>query len=500
MPPAMPRSERCSVAVAQWKGRDLVDMIGRRSERERLERCESSGKSELVCVYGRRRVGKTFLVEQTLSPYLAFHVVGSKDASTANQLREFGLELADRGDANREPPRDWREAFNRMYKVVTAPDAPKSPHGKAVVFIDEFPWFARQRSDFLSAFSAFWNRRSSSGQKLMVVICGSATSWIIENMLDTSGDLAARVTESVFLEPFTLAETKSYFDDRGFDWDERALLDTQMVFGGLPFFFSLMHPQASLWENIDRLCFGSRARLRGETMVLLESTMRRSKVYADLFSLLARHKYGVPKQALADRLGYSASQVSKAVDEAAKCGYVHQYRNNGAAGHPKFVMLVDPFILFHYRFIEPSQGDPPRRWSDFVADQGSFHAWRGNAFEIVCLYHVRQLKGALGISGVETREYPWASSRRTDGAQIDLVIERADRVTNLCEMKYTNGPFELTRQVDRELERKRDAFREETGTRDALKTVLVSVGGTHGYHDGAIAQIMSVEDLFRDLA
>ena len=473
-------------------------MIGRRRERERLGRCEASGKSELVCVYGRRRVGKTFLVEQSLSPFLSFHVVGSKDASTAKQLREFGLELADRGDANPDPPRDWREAFNRMYKVITAPDAPRSPHGKAVVFIDEFPWFARQRSDFLSAFSAFWNRRSSSGQKLMVVICGSATSWIIENMLDTSGDLAARVTESVFLEPFSLAETKAYFDDRGFGWDEETLLETQMVFGGLPFFFSLMYPHTSLWENIDRLCFGARAQLRSETMILLESTMRKSRVYADLFALLSKHKYGVLKRELAGLLNYSASQVSKAVDEAAKCGYVHQYRNNGAAGHPKYVMLVDPFILFHYRFIEPSRGDVLLRWSDFVADQGSFHAWRGSAFEIVCLYHIRQLKGALGISGVATKEYPWRSARREGGAQVDLVIERADRVTNLCEMKFTSNPFELTREAERELARKCDVFREETGTRHALKTVLVLVNGTHGYHDATIAQKVSMEDLFRE--
>lgn len=473
-------------------------MIGRQRERERLERCEASEKSELVCVYGRRRVGKTFLVEQSLSPYFAFHVVGSKDASTANQLREFGLELADRGDADPEPPRDWREAFNRMYKVATAPDAPKSPHGKTVIFIDEFPWFARQRSDFLSAFSAFWNRRSSSGQKLMVVICGSATSWIIENMLDTSGDLAARVTESVFLEPFSLAETKAYFDDRGFGWDEQTLIETQMVFGGLPFFFSLMHSHASLWENIDRLCLGPRAQLRSETMILLESTMRKSRVYADLFMLLSKYKYGVPKRDLANRLGYSASQVNKAVDEAVKCGYVFQYRNNGAAGHPKYLMLIDPFILFHYRFIAPPQGEAPRSWTDFVSDQGRFHAWRGNAFEIVCLYHVRQLKAALGISGVETSEYPWASMRKEGGAQIDLVIERADKVTNLCEMKFTDEPFELTRQVDREFARKRDVFRDETGTKHALKPVLVSVNGTCGYHDSAIAWKMSAIDLFRE--
>lgn len=473
-----------------------MELIGRTVEQEALERCEASDKSELVCVYGRRRVGKTFLVEQTLSPFFAFHVVGSKKASTANQLKEFGLELFDRGDPNPTPPADWREAFNRMFKVITDPNAPKSPHGKAVVFIDEFPWFAKQRSDFLSAFSTFWNRRSTSGQKLLVIICGSATSWIIEHLLESSDDLAARVTESIFLEPFTLAESEAYFRNRGFDWERETIVETQMAFGGLPFFFSLMHPHQSLWENIDRLCLAPRAQLKDETMILLESTMRKSKIYSDLFALLSQHKYGMRKQEAREILKASASQFDTALDEVIRCGYVHEYRNLAKPHHPKYIQLIDPFILFHYHFINPPQADPPKSWADFVADQGSYKNWRGNAFEIVCLYHVAQLKTALGISGISTKEYPWSSEKQADGAQIDLVIERADKVTDLCEMKFTDSPFELSRENEQKLTHKREVFREETGTKHALKTVLVSVNGTKGNHDGSIAKKLTVDDLF----
>ena len=475
-----------------------MELIGRKAELRTLDQCESSDKSELVCVYGRRRVGKTFLVEQALAPFFAFHVVGSKNARTVEQLREFGLELVDRGDPDRNPPADWREAFNRMYKAITAPDAPKSPHGKAVVFIDEFPWFAKQRSDFVSAFSAFWNRRSASGQKLLVIICGSATSWVIDHVLESSDDLAARVTESIFLEPFTLAESAAYLRDRGFEWPDETIAEAQMAFGGLPFFYSLMHPHQSLWENIDRLCLAPRAQLRDETMILLESTMRTSRIYADLFALLSRHKYGLRKQEAREALGYSSAQFGVAVTEAVKCGYVREYRNLSKPGHPKYIMLVDPFILFHYRFIEPVEGDPPRRWSDFVADQGRFTNWRGNAFEIVCLYHVRQLKAALGIADVKTKEYPWLSKRRENGAQVDLVIERADNVINLCEMKFTDGPFELSRANEQKLISKREIFREETQAKQALKIVIVSASGTTGTHDGSIARIIGLPDLFQD--
>lgn len=475
-----------------------MDLIGRRAERQKLEYCEGTDKSELVCVYGRRRVGKTYLVEQTFGPYFSFHVVGSKNASLRAQLREFGLELTDRGDPNPNPPADWREAFNRLYKVISKTDAPRSPHGKAVVFIDEFPWFVRQRSDFLSAFATFWNRRSTLGTKMLVVVCGSATSWIIDHLLSDDDDLAARVTESVFLEPFTLAESEAYFRDRGFDWDRQTILETQMIFGGLPFFFSLMHPNQSLWQNIDRLCLGPRSQLRGETMMLLESTMRASKIYVELFSLLAKHKYGVPKREACETLGYSKSQFADAVAEVVKCGYVHEYRNLAKPHHPKYIQLKDPFILFHYHFIDPCCGIPVRRWSDFVANQGRYCQWRGSAFEIVCLYHVRQVKIALGIEGVASKEYPWSSGQHEGGAQIDLVIERADRIIDLCEMKFTDTPLALNAQTEQELINKREVFREETGTRLALQTVLVSVNGTVGNRDGAIADKLDVDDLFRE--
>ena len=192
----------------------------------------------------------------------------------------------------------------------------------------------------------------------------------------------------------------------------------------------------------------------------------------------------------------SKRQFDIAVGEMLRCGYLREYRNLAKPYHPTYIQLVDPFILFHYHFIEPLGGDAPRSWADFVANQGRYTNWRGNAFEVVCLHHVGQIKAALGIAGVDSREYPWASERVVGGAQIDLVIERADRVTNLCEMKYTDEPYRLSREREQELARKRELFREETGTRHALKTVLVSASGTVGSDGGSIARKLSADDLF----
>ena len=335
------------------------------------------------------------------------------------------------------------------------------------------------------------------GQPLLVVICGSATSWVIENILTSSGDLAARVTESIFLEPFTLAESEAYFRDRGFDWDRETIVETQMVFGGLPSFFSLMRQDLSLGENIDRLCLSPRAQLRDETMILLDSTMRRSRVYSDLFRLLASRKHGVRKSDACTSLGYSEKQFATAVKEAVRCGYISEYRNPGKPNKPKYIQLIDPFILFHYHVIDPEHGKRPSRWAEFVMEEGRYTNWRDNAFEIVCLYHVNQLKAALGISGLATNAYPWLSDKREGGAQIDLVIERPDRTIDLCEMKFTNQPFDLSADNERKLVRKCEVFRKETKTRLALRTVLMAVTGTRGTRDREIAKVVSIDDLFR---
>ena len=231
-------------------------------------------------------------------------------------------------------------------------------------------------------------------------------------------------------------------------------------------------------------------------MMLLESTMRRLKLYVALFALLAKHKYGVRKNEVPNYLGCSVSQFEVAVDETVKCGYVREYRCLAKPGNPKYLMLVDPFILFHYQLIDPVQGESYRHWHDFVADEGRYYSWRGKAFEIVCLYHVGRIKEALGISGLATKEYPWVSERVEGGAQVDLVIERPDRTINLCEMKYTDRPLELTRGFEHELINKRDVFREETGTKASLMLVVMSVMGTRGSRDGVVARKLSVGDLF----
>jgi AAA+ ATPase superfamily predicted ATPase len=468
-------------------------IVGRKSEISELERCEKSGKSELICVYGRRRVGKTYLVEQTFSSYFAFRATGLESGNTRDQLKSFFQRLKEYGDDEKTIPKNWFEAFSRLEKILKKDDVRQSPHGKKIVFLDEFPWFVTPRSDFLMAFGEFWNRSGTVGRDYMFIICGSATSWIINNVIENSGSLYDRVTCQLFIKPFSLKETETLFRDQGFGWSRKQIVDCQMVFGGLPYFFNLMNPNESLTWNINKLCLEEHALLRNESKKLLEATLKESPVYNRIMEYLSRFQYGALKAECCKTLELPAGSFSRAVEDLVKCGYVHEYRDQYTSGHPIKLQLVDPFLLFHYKFLSGDNADRYRDFSDYRNDTGRYMNWRGHAFEILCMYHIEGIKKALGISGVRTTEYQWNGRE----AQVDLVIDRDDGITNLCESKYTDTPFSISREYEIELLNKAEAFKKETGSANAVKLVLISVSGISGTaHTDHISKVLTLDDLF----
>ena len=470
--------------------------IGRRTERRNLEYCDKTSKSELVCVYGRRRVGKTFLVEQTFGQCFAFRAAGLENGNNRQQLKSFHLRLMEYGDDNNVIPTDWFEAFARLEKILSVPNVMVSSHGKKVVFLDEFPWLAAKRSDFLEAFGEFWNRRGTQYGDLLVIICGSATSWIIKNVLDATGSLFHRVTCQIFLEPFSLSQTEEFFIDRELDWSREQIMEFQMVFGGLPYFMDLLNVNESFGQNVDRLIFDKNALLRDESNRLLESTLSKSKVYGDILSLLSKHVYGMKKSECMNKLNLADGTFSRAILDLVRCGYVYEYKDNSQKGKPLYVQLIDPFLLFHFYFTDNKYDS----YDDLINDTGVYYNWRGHAFEILCLNHIAQIKNALGIAKVKTVSYPWMNVE--DGkvkAQIDLVIERADHIINLCEMKCTDSPYKMTKDDELKLIQKRDIFREKVPTKSAVKFVMISAMGLSGnaYID-RISEVITLDDLFGD--
>ena len=474
-----------------------MKIIGRKNEILELEQCEKSGKSEFVCVYGRRRVGKTYLVEQLFANHLTFRATGVENGNTRTQLKSFHQRLVESGDKTKNVPKNWFEAFSRLEKILNSEDATCSIHGKRIVFFDEFPWFATPKSDFLMAFGEFWNRCGTAGNNFMFIICGSATSWIIGNILENTGSLYDRVTCQIFLKPFSLKETELFMNDRGFGWSRKQIAECQMVFGGLPYFLDLLNPNESLVWNIDYLCFNQHALLRHESKKLLESTLKKSPVYDNIMEFLSDSYYGKLKSECFEKLNIPQGTFSRAVDELVKCGYIHQSSDNHTKGKPLRLQLIDPFLLFHYHFLSEKSEDRIRKFEDYKAESGRFTNWRGHAFEVLCLYHVEHIKKALGISGVRTNEYSWQSEKKKNGAQIDLIIERDDGIINICEEKYTDTPFSISDDYEKQLLHKIEQFKTETKTKHALKLVMICSENIKGSaHTENISRTLVLDDLF----
>lgn len=473
-----------------------MKIISRKEEKKELEYCERSKKSELICVYGRRRVGKTFLVEQTFKEF-AFRAVGLEKGTTKQQLKAFGQRLIEHGDNEKSAPKDWFEAFSRLDKILSLDSVRRSPNGKKIIFLDEFPWFATKRSDFLVALEEFWNRRGTLEGDIVLIICGSATSWIIKNVIKNTGNMFQRVTQKIFIEPFTLAETETFFKDREFDWSREQIAECQMIFGGLPFFFDLMNTSHSLTQNINRLLFDKDALYRDETKRLLEATLSESPVYEQILSKLAFAKYGMKKAKLQEEIGASSGTYSRAIQDLVDCGYIIEYKKKYEEYNPLYIQLIDPFLLFHYHYM--SKEKRIDSFEDLISDIGTYDNWRGQAFEILCFNNTQSIKTALGISGVKTECYPWYNTEddKNNRAQIDMVIERADKITDLCEIKYTNRPFEIDASYEQQLLRKRDIFKKKTGTSHALKIIMISAKGLAGTaYTTYISDVITLGDLF----
>ncbi len=469
-------------------------VIGRSEEIRELERCEKSKKSELICVYGRRRVGKTYLIEQTFANYFAFRATGVESGNTRTQLKSFHQRLQEAGDKEKRIPGNWFEAFSRLEKVLAMEDVRRSVHGKKIVFFDEFPWFATARSNFLEAFGEFWNRCGTVSRDYLFIICGSATSWVIKNVLEDTGSLFDRVTSQINLCPFSLHETELFMEDRRFGWSRRQIAECQMIFGGLPYFFELINPDESLNWNVDTLIFRPNALLRHESKKLLEATLKKSPSYDTIMKCLSSHLYGMPKTECFESLDISQGSFSRAVDDLVKCGYVHESSDRYSKGHPLRLQLVDPFLLFHYKFLDKNVPET-KRFEDFKGDTGKYMNWRGHAFEILCMYHIDSIKKTLGISGVRTNEYSWVSKKNE--AQIDLVIERDDGIINLCEVKYTDSAFSVSREYEKSLLNKREIYRKETKTKKTLKNVLIASEDIAGKANVEyISRVLTLDDLF----
>lgn len=468
-------------------------IIGRRREKERLARLCESPRAEFVAVYGRRRVGKTFLVREFFGGSFAFYASGVAGGNARAQLSAFNEALRSSGGTAAD---DWFSAFRELRRVLEDELVTRdAASGKRVVFLDELPWLDAPRTDFMPAFELFWNQWASAQKDLLLVVCGSAASWVVKKLFKSHGGLHNRVTARIRLEPFTLAECEEYYHANGHVLSRAQMIEGYMVFGGVPYYLDLLSPRMSVAQNIDSLCFSRTGELVDEFDELFRSLFKHAERHIAVVRALAKKGCGLTLQEVA-----SASAIAKGgtltntLEDLVQSGFVRAYVPFGKVRRGTLYQLIDPFCLFYLRFM-----DGRKRMGSWSANVRSakVNGWRGYAFELVCLLHEPQLLQALGIGAIASDVSSWRSAAGDPGAQVDLVIDRADGIINLCEMKWAEGEYAINKSYDLQLRNKLAVFTEETKTRKALHLTFVTPNGLkQNAYRGDVQSEVTGEDLF----
>ena len=475
------------------RGKDK-HMIGRTSEIKELTDAYASDQSEFVAIYGRRRIGKTFLVNETFGGQYAFQHSGAEKAKTDEQLDYFRQSLSRYGDFKCPRLPNWREAFFELEKLLMHSSAIKK-----VVFIDEVPWLDTPRSDFLSAFEHFWNGWASLRKDILLVVCGSATSWIIKEILYSRGGLHNRVTRPIHIAPFTLKECEEYAKWKNLAFDRMQIAECYMALGGVAYYWSLMQPNLSAAQNIDRLFFAKDPKLQDEFQRLFASLFRNDKKYIEIVTLLASRRHGMTLSEIKSRIGDQSGRVGQYIKELEACGFIRLNPAVASIKKDAIYQLIDNFTLFHFKFLKDKPRDSDGFWVQNY-DTPPVIAWRGLSFERLCFWHIPQIKKALGISGIGANIYSWRAktdSQDVEDAQIDMLIDRNDRTINICEMKYAPQEYAFTKEESDKLKRRVELFRQASKTRKGLMPTLVSTNGLkRNIHSGIIRAEVTLEDLF----
>jgi len=473
-------------------------LIGRHREQEELKRRMTSDRSELVIVYGRRRVGKTYLIDSFFDGRYDFTYVGGHHLTQRQQLNKFSKALKKAmGEKTMRPLTDWFDAFDVLEEYLES--LPKER--KKVVFIDEMPWIDSQKSTFVSAFETFWNGWAARRRDIVFIASGSATSWMADKLIDNPGGLHARITCHLYLRPFTLAETEEYLQSKGCKWDRYQIAQCYMTFGGIPFYLSLIDPQRSLVENIDLLCFNRGGALRAEFDELYTALFTNADNYIAVAKLLASHRGGMTYSDIEKSTGIEGGRLTKVLGNLEKCDFVMKFKYYGKKEKDRIYKLCDFFTLFYYKFMEPNADSYDEQWWSHHFQTPSATAWHGLTFELLCLMHIPQIKKALGIEGVATDVSAWYDTgNRQDsgerGAQIDLVIERSDRIIHLCEMKFSSTRYRIKPEYEEKLRYRTALFRDKTKTTKATVNTFIT---TYGIENPEASSIVNSEVKLDDL-
>lgn len=472
-------------------------MVGRTKEIGLISKYMQSGKAEFIALYGRRRVGKTFLVTSYFKNKFDFDVTGIIGGRKDEELTAFHTALQHYGYQGKKNKK-WMDAFDALRNLLEA--KMRNRKGKRfVVFFDELPCFDTPKSGFVHALDYFWNSWASRQSGFFLIVCGSATSWIVRNVIDNHGGLHGRITHELHLKPFTLKETELFLKKQKSKWRRISVLQAYMVLGGIPYYLSMLDVGLSLTENVDQLFFSDDAELRKEYARLYKSLFIRPERYMEVIKVLSNNKKGLTRKEIAEKLHIpNNGHLSNLLEDLTNCDFIRRYDVAGVRvkSNGSIYQLMDFFTFFYLDFVEGRHRKDPHYWSK-ILNTPNQNTWYGLAYERVCLTHIPQILNALHLDTMLTECYSWRSKDSEDGAQIDLIIDRADDMINICEVKYSREKYSLTKSEYSKILNRVETFSHETTTNKGVHVALITTFGiVENKYSDITQNIVNLDDMF----
>lgn len=480
----------------------MSTIIGREKEKKELEKLYNSRYPEFVAVYGRRRVGKTFLISEYFNNSFSFSHSGlspiemndTPNSKLQMQLNSFYNSLVKYGLKKTKTPQNWLDAFLLLEELLES-----KKEDRLLVFLGEIQWFDTPKSYFTTALESFWNGWASK-KNIMLIVCGSSTSWIMNKLINNHGGLYDRITYQIELSPFTLKECKDYLNSMNIRMSNYDIVQSYMAVGGIPYYLHYFDEELSFPKNIDNLFFDKKAKLKDEYDRMFSSVFSNPEQMKRLVKCLFTKKVGLTRKELLDKLNIQSSgQITEQLEALISSDIIIKYYSFGESKREQLYKIVDPFCLFYLNFVDNNKNNSVS-YFESIYNSSKANSWKGVAFENVCFNHIDQIKDALKISGVSSYETLWAKKGNEEeiGTQIDLILDRADNVIDLCEVKFYNDLYSLNKDDYLKIERRKNIISSMVPKRKIIHSILItSYGLKKNEYSNAFVKTITIDDLFR---
>ncbi len=485
----------------------MLALVGRKQEQAELEDIYASKKAEFTLVYGRRRIGKTFLIKQFFKKKkrcVFFYVTGVKDGTLGEQLKEFSKAIGESfyHGATIETPETWMRAFEELNNAISTQSKAK----KIVLFMDEFPWMATKKSRLIQALEYYWNRYWSDLPNVKLIICGSSAAWIIKKILYQKGGLHNRTTRQIILRPFNLTETKLFLSKKNIKFEKEQVLQIYLALGGVPFYLEQLKKSKSAAYNINNLCFKESGLLFNELDKLFKSLFENYESYLFLIKIIGHSNYGISRSDIENESKklFHGGRLTERLNDLEMAGFIKSFLPIMHERRGLYYRIIDEFCCFYLKWIEPEKStlltlDHEHHYWNEKLKSPSYQAWSGYAFEMLCYKHVSFIKKALNVlddAKIGSWKYVPKIYSKDQGAQIDIVFDQSDSII-LCEIKYTDKAFSIDKNYAEQLSKKTETFKRVTKTDKQIFLAIISANGikANRYSDELISDVVTLDDL-----